>query len=332
MDIIHSPGVPVSYARSTDAADRDGSREPLRVGLVQHHWREDPAELKTVLTQAIGQAADAGSLAVFLPELTLSKYPASIRAGSNPARDAEDLLSGPTFEFAANAARQHNVSVHASLYERADGPDGLGFNTAVLVSPQGELLGRTRKTHIPVSVGYYEDTYFRGGPAGDAYPVYRPAELRGAAVGLPTCWDEWFPEVARLYSLAGAEVLVYPTAIGSEPSFPDFDHQALWQHVIVGHGITNGTFMVVPNRTGHEGDITFYGSSFISDPYGRVLVQAPRDKEALLMADLDLDQRKDWLDLFPFITTRRPDTYAELTADVDPSLPYGPLSTKAMAT
>lgn len=323
MDVVINHEPPISFARSTEP-----TRQPLRVALVQHRWRDDPAELRTALTGAIGQAADAGARAVFLPELTLSKYPANVRAGSNPARDAEHLLTGPTFDFAARAAQRHNVTVHASLYERADGPDGLGFNTAILVSPQGELLARTRKTHIPVSAGYYEDTYFRAGPAGDAYPVYRPAELDGAAVGLPTCWDEWFPEVARLYSLAGAEILVYPTAIGSEPTFPAFNTQPLWQHVIVGHGITNGTFMVVPNRTGHEGDITFYGSSFISDPYGRVLVQGPRDKEAVLVADLDLDQRRDWLDLFPFLTTRRPDTYAELTADVAADRPYGAVAAK----
>ncbi|MFK0004284.1 nitrilase-related carbon-nitrogen hydrolase [Paenarthrobacter sp. NPDC090522] len=318
MDIISNTTPPESFARS-----RESSRQPLRVALVQHRWRNDAAALRSVLTEAIGKAAAAGATSVFLPELTLSKYPANVRAGANPAQDAEDLLTGPTFDFAAAAASKHGVTVHASLYERADGDDGLGFNTAILVSPTGELLARTRKTHIPISAGYYEDTYFRAGPADDAYPVYRPAELDHAAVGLPTCWDEWFPEVARLYSLAGAEILVYPTAIGSEPTFPDFDHQPLWQHVITGHGITNGTFMVVPNRTGDEGDITFYGSSFISDPYGRVLVQAPRDKEAVLIADLDLDQRKDWLDLFPFLTTRRPDTYAELTREVDVERPYG---------
>lgn len=131
------------------------------------------------------------------------------------------------------------------------------------------------------------------------------------------------PRVARSYSLAGAEVLVYPTAIGSEPTFPAFDTQPLWQQVIVANGITSATFMVVPNRTGDEGDLTFYGSSFISDPYGRVLVAAPRDEEAVLVADLDLDARKDWLDLFPFLTTRRPDTYGSLTEPVDIGHPYG---------
>ncbi|MBJ7476788.1 nitrilase-related carbon-nitrogen hydrolase [Rhodococcus erythropolis] len=295
------------------AATTPSTSAPLRVGLVQHRWHEDQDDLYTELSEGIAAAAKLGASVVFLPELTLSRYPASSPADDNPGRQAEDLLTGPTLAFAAKAAAENQVLVHASLYERSEAEDGLGFNTAILVSPGGELLGRTRKLHIPVTAGYYEDTYFRGGPSEDAYPVH---EALGAKFGLPTCWDEWFPEVARAYSLAGAQVLVYPTAIGSEPDHPDFDTQPLWQQVIVGNGIANGTFMVVPNRHGSEGLITFYGSSFISDPYGRILVQAPRDESAVLVADLDLQHREDWLALFPFLATRRPDTYSTLTAPV----------------
>ncbi|MEV7395937.1 nitrilase-related carbon-nitrogen hydrolase [Aeromicrobium sp. NPDC092404] len=318
MKLLTADGALPSLAGSAS----EPQRPPLRVGLVQHRWRADPDELATVLHDAVGLAAAAGARAVFLPELTLSKYPADVRAPARPGEHAEDLSSGPTFALAARAAREHGVVVHASLYERADGPDGRGFNTAILVSVDGTLLARTRKTHIPVTAGYYEDTWFRPGPPDDAYPVVAVDRLE-ARLGLPTCWDEWFPEVSRAYSLAGAEILVYPTAIGSEPAFPDFDTQPLWRHVIVGNGITAGTFMVVPNRTGDEGALRFYGSSFISDPYGRVLVEAPRDEEAVLVADLDLQQRRDWLDLFPFLTTRRPDTYAALTRPVDAARPYG---------
>jgi N-carbamoylputrescine amidase len=140
----------------------------------------------------------------------------------------------------------------------------------------------------------------------------------GVRLGLPTCWDQWFPEVARLYALGGAELLVYPTAIGSEPEHPDFDSEPIWRQVIVGHAIANGMFIVVPNRYGDEGRITFYGSSFICDPYGRILVRAPRDDGAVLVADLDLAQRRDWLDLFPFMAGRRPESYGGLTERPSP--------------
>lgn len=318
--ITLTASAPDSLSRSTAS-----QRPPLRVGLVQHRWRPDAAELTKVLRDGIDRAAGAGATAVFLPEITLLRYPADTPAGPNPGEGAEDLTGGPTFALAAEAAQANGIFVHASLYEKAPAADGLGYNTAILVSPSGELVGRTRKMHIPISAGYYEDTYFRPGPASaddDPYPVYDPEGL-GARVGLPTCWDEWFPEVARNYSLGGAEIVVYPTAIGSEPVFPAFDTQPLWQQVIVANGISSGLFMVVPNRTGDEGTVSFYGSSFISDPYGRVLVQAPRDEEAVLVADLDLDQRRDWLELFPFLVTRRPDSYGRLTAPVDPAHPYG---------
>jgi N-carbamoylputrescine amidase len=135
-------------------------------------------------------------------------------------------------------------------------------------------VARTPKLHIPVTAGYYDDEYCQPGPAaGEPYPVY---ELLGSKIGLPTCWDEWFPEVARNSSLRGAEVLCYPTAIGSEPDHPEFDTAPLWQKVIVGNAIANGTFMVVPNRWGNEGALNFYGTSFICDPYGRILAEAGR--------------------------------------------------------
>lgn len=318
MQTLTNLTAPEALSRTTPT-----DRAPLRVGLVQHRWNPDADAMRQELLDAIKDAADLGAKAVFLPEIALLRYPADTRAPANPGLGAEDLLTGPTFSLAVDAARSNGIVVHASLYEKAEDADGLGFNTAIMVGPTGELLARTRKLHIPISAGYYEDTYFRPGPADDPYPVYAPDGLGGARIGLPTCWDEWFPEVARSYSLGGAEILAYPTAIGSEPTFPTFDTQPLWQQVIVANGISSGLFMVVPNRCGDEGDITFYGSSFISDPYGRVLVQAPRDEPAVLVADLDLDQRRDWLELFPFLLTRRPDTYSRLTEPVDTARPYG---------
>jgi N-carbamoylputrescine amidase len=301
---------------ASPARTRPSSRPPLRVGLVQHRWHPDPAEHEQALASGIRQAASEGARIVCLQELTLSRYFAITpdgpeRAGVVP----EELETGPTCTFARRLATETGAYVHASLYERADGADGLGYNTAIVVAPDGRLLSRTRKLHIPVTAGYHEDRYFRPGPAStDAFPLVELRDaLTEARIGCPTCWDQWFPELARAYSLAGAEVLIYPTAIGSEPDHPEFDTQPLWQQVIVANGISNGTFMVAVNRIGTEGPVTFYGSSFVSDPYGRILVQAPRDQPAVLVADLDLDQRRDWLELFPLLATRRPEAYTALT-------------------
>jgi len=304
--VILAPGIPDSPART-----RPAEREPFRIGAVQGRWHADPGEHRAALASGVRLAAEAGARLVCLQELTLSRYFAVEPGGPEAVgAEPEELPGGPTHRFAAELAAANGVHVHASLFERADEGDGLGFNTAILVAPDGGLVARTRKLHIPITAGYYEDRYFRPGPAGaDPFPVVALAEVK---LGLPTCWDQWFPELARAYSLAGAEVLVYPTAIGSEPDHPEFDTEPLWERVIVANGIANGVFMVAVNRTGEEAPLRFYGSSFISDPYGRVLVQAPRDEPAVLVADLDLDQRRDWLELFPFLTTRRPDAYGRL--------------------
>jgi N-carbamoylputrescine amidase len=304
--------VPESPART-----RPATRPPLRVGLVQQRWHPDATEHQRTLAEGIALAADQGAQIVCLQELTLSPYFAITPDGPQALGvEPEPIESGPTISFARSCSAASGVYVHASLFEQADRGDGLGFNTAILVAPDGALVQRTRKLHIPVTAGYYEDRYFRRGPAsgeGDPFPVVS-LKQSDAKLGLPTCWDQWFPELVRAYSLAGAEVLIYPTAIGSEPDHPGFDTEPLWQQVIVGNGIANGTFMVAVNRIGFEDPLTFYGSSFVSDPYGRILVQAPRDAPAVLVADLDLDQRRDWLELFPFLATRRPDTYGSLTA------------------
>jgi N-carbamoylputrescine amidase len=301
--------------RASPARKRESRRPLFRIGAVQERWHADADRHAEALAAGIRRAADAGAELVCLQELTLSRYFAVDADGPAVAGAIpEELPGGPTFEFAARMAGETGAHVHASLYERAEGEDGLGYNTAIVVAPDGRLVGKTRKLHIPVTAGYHEDRYFRPGPAegehGDgAFPLLA---LDDARFGLPTCWDQWFPELARAYSLAGAEVLIYPTAIGSEPDHPQFDTQPLWQRVIVGNAIANGLFMVAVNRIGEEGPLRFYGSSFICDPYGRVLVQAPREEPAVLVADLDLDERSDWLELFPLLDTRRPDAYASL--------------------
>ena len=173
---------------------RTPSRPPFRIGAVQLRWHEDPAVHRAALTEGATLAAAAGAHLVCLQELTLSRYFAIVETSADAS--PEPLPGGPTHEFAAQLARDVGVPVHASLWEAAD-DGGLGYNTAIVVAPTGELLARTRKVHIPITAGYYEDRYFRPGDTG--YPVIAIDEAR---FGFPTCWDQWFPEVAREYSLA----------------------------------------------------------------------------------------------------------------------------------
>lgn len=307
MRVYRQPPLPSLCPRPEAQARR------VCVAAVQMRWFPDAAVHKEQLAEGIRAGANGGADIVFLPELTLSRYPADTLPQERPDTLAEALEGGPTHVFAAELARECDVFVHASLYERTDSEDGLGFNTAIIVAPSGDIVAKTRKLHIPVTTGYYEDHYFRPGPADDAYPVHSVSfDTADLQIGLPTCWDEWFPEVARAYGLGGAELLAYPTAIGSEPDYPQFDTEPLLKATIVGHAIANGVFIVMANRFGQEGTLQFYGSSFIVDCFGRILAQAPRDESCVLLADIDLAQRQDWLTLFPFYGTRRPDTYSRL--------------------
>ncbi len=285
----------------------ESTQPVLRVGAVQCAWNPDATAHRDTLRRGVQIAAEHGARVVLLQELTLSTY--FCTAPDVPdalATYGEDVETGPTVTLARSFAAEFNVCVHASLYERT--ADERGFNTAICVDASGRLLARTRKTHIPEFPYYYEDQYFE--PADSDCPV---TEVAGVNFAFPTCWDQWFPELARSLSMDGAQVIVYPTAIGSEPHMPDADTQPMWHQMIAANGLANSTFMIAINRIGTEGPLTFYGSSFISDPYGRIVVEAPRDRPAVLIADLDLGQRDDAL-TFGLMYTRRPDRYRRLQA------------------
>jgi N-carbamoylputrescine amidase len=286
-------------------AEPPSGRDPIRIGAVQCAWDSDPTAHRTTLAEGIRLAASHGAKVICLQELTLAPYFATGPDNQEAARGyAEDIGDGPTTAFAGRMAAETGSTIHASLYENDN--EGQGFNTAIAVDPDGTVRARTRKMHIPQFSYYHEDRYFARGDSG--FPVI---DLDGIGFAFPTCWDQWNPELARIYSLEGAEVIVYPTAIGSEPDLGEFDTMPLWRQMITTNGLANATFMVAINRIGTEGPLTFYGSSFISDPYGRVVVQAPRDLPAVLVADLDLDQRRDWM-TFGLFETRRPDQYLRL--------------------
>lgn len=299
FQLFEGPSLP------SPARTKPSNRGLLRIAAVQTSWHADAAAHRTVLATGVRLAAKNGARVVCLQELTLSPYFAARPDRVDEAvAFAESIPDGPTTTLARELARETGAAIHASLYEHS--ASGRGYNTAICVAPDGRLLARTRKMHIPCFPGYHEDRYFEAGDSG--FPV---VEIAGARFGFPTCWDQWFPELARCYSLRGADVIVYPTAIGSEPHLGSFNTEPLWEQMIRANGLANATFMVAVNRVGHEEPLDFYGSSFISDPYGRLLVQAPRDADAVIMADLDLDQRRDWLD-FGLMATRRPSQYAPL--------------------
>ena len=277
-------------------------RNPFRIALIQEPWHGSVEIQKEEITAAVQAASEFAPDLIILTELSL--YPYACTRPDAQADFVPEKLNGMSVSFATELARSSGAHVVISMYEDAGDQH---FNTAVTVAPSGEIVLKTRKTHIPVTAGYYEDKYFS---QGDSTPAV--VKINDALVGTPTCWDQWFPELAREYGLINTDLLCYPTAIGSEPDHPDFDTEPLWRQMMVAHGISNGLFVAAVNRTGTEDGITFYGSSFISDPYGRVLARAGQEGSSLLVTDLDLDQKRDWLTLFPFFKTRRPSVYKNI--------------------
>jgi N-carbamoylputrescine amidase len=277
-------------------------RTPLRIAGIQEPWHGSVEKQKLEISTAVQAASEFAPDLIILTELTL--YPYACTRPDAQADFVPEKLDGMSVSFAAELARSSGAHVLISLYEDAGDKN---YNSALTVAPDGQIVLKTRKTHIPVTAGYYEDKYFA---QGDSSPAVM--KIKDALVGSPTCWDQWFPELAREYGLINTDLLCYPTAIGSEPDHPDFDTEPLWRQMMLAHGIANGLFVAAVNRTGQEDGIDFYGSSFISDPYGRILARAGKSDSAVLVADLDLDQKRDWLTLFPFFKTRRPSVYKNI--------------------
>lgn len=286
------------------------------IGLVQENWKADPKAHAQALRAGVKRAAAHGAKLVCLQELTLHRYFGDDLRAEN-FELAEPLEKGPSGKMFAKLAKEFGVHVVGSLFEVSSARKGkedaygLGrkhfYNTAVIYDPQGKLCAFTRKQHIPQGTGYEEIYYFE--PGDSNYPVH---DLGFVKIGVPTCYDQWFPEMARICALKGAELLVYPTAIGSEPNFGAFDSMPRWQTVMRAHAISNGVFVAAINRTGDEGLINFYGSSFVCDPTGEVLAQAPRGEPAVLIANLRQDTLEMWREMFPLIKQRQPHTYGEL--------------------
>lgn len=292
---------------------RHSDLRTVRIGLVQEKWRPEPAKHAAALRKGVLKAAEQGAQLVCLQELTLHRYFGDVM-DKQLFSLAEPLGDGPTSQLCSALAKEAGVFVVGSLYEKGQPlkkaqRTGIPhfYNTAVIFDPQGKLHGFTRKQHIPKGAGYEEEFYFE--PGDSDYPVH---DLGFIKLAVPTCYDQWFPEMARICAIKGAELIVYPTAIGSEPNFPKFDSQPRWQAVMVAHAIANGVFVAAVNRTGQENMVKFYGSSFVCDPTGNILAQAPRNTPAVITADLDFSVFDFWRKLFPLIEQRKPATYKAL--------------------
>ena len=278
----------------------------VTIALVQSKCSTSKEDNVGMALARIAEAAAAGAKVVCLPELFAGHYPCQ---SEDHRKFAEaEPIPGPTSQVLAEAARRHGVVLIGSLFERR-GP-GLYHNTAVVWDADGRQAGLYRKMHIPDDPCYYEKFYFTPGDLG--FPSF---PTRYGRVGVGVCWDQWFPEAARLVALSGAEMIFYPTAIGwlghEKAQFGASQHAA-WETVMRGHAVANGLFVAAANRTGVEGQLEFWGASFVAGPDGNLLAKASHDREELLLAECDLDQidfvRTHW----PFLRDRRIDAYGDL--------------------
>ncbi len=277
--------------------------QKLRIAIIQTRWPGTRQAIQEVYRQKIAETAQRGAELICLQEFTLSPYFASTLDPSG-FDWAEALEGGPTHQFLGQLASTHGIYIIGSIFER----DGEKFwDTATIYNPQGQLHGYTRKVHIPQGEGYHEDHFFAG---SDQFPIH---EVLGVKIAIPTCYDQWFPEMSRICALNGAEFIFYPTAIGSEPTSPAVDTRDSWQTVMRGQAIASGVFIAAANRVGVEG-VTFYGSSFVCEPNGALIAQASRNRDEILITELDPAALEEWRRLFPLLKQRRPGVYDRICA------------------
>jgi N-carbamoylputrescine amidase len=288
-----------------------GAPSRFRVGLVQMRCGTDPAANVARAVDGVREAAAKGAGIVCLPELFRTQY--FCQREDAALFDLAEPIPGPTSERMAAAAKEHGVSIVASLFERRAA--GVYHNTAVVLDADGRLVGRYRKMHIPDDPLYYEKFYFTPGDLG-----FAAFDTNVGKVGTLVCWDQWYPEGARLTALAGADVLFYPTAIGWHPSEKaEYGERqvAAWQTIQRSHAIANGVYVAAVNRVGHEGPadggLEFWGGSFVCDPFGTVTAEAPRDDEAVLVVECDRAWQEDVRRNWPFLRDRRIDAYGAIT-------------------
>ena len=295
----------------------------MKIGIIQQHNTADREDNKVRLAEKIRQVAGEGAELVVLQELHNGLYFCQTEDVS--VFDQAEPIPGPSTDFFGELAKELQVVIVTSLFERR--ATGLYHNTAVVLEKDGTIAGKYRKMHIPDDPGYYEKFYFTPGDLG-----FQPIDTSVGRLGVLVCWDQWYPEAARLMALAGAELLIYPTAIGFDPNDTQEEQQRqrmAWQTVQRGHAVANGLPVITVNRVGSEatGDsgysrdsgqseesaIPFWGTSFVAGPQGELLYEAPADAEATAVIDVDMQRSEQVRRWWPFLRDRRIDRYGDLT-------------------
>lgn len=306
--------LPLCFHTKAEGRGRRLLMKELKIGILQQHNVADTRTNMKRLAEGIADLAHRGAELVILQELHNSLYFCQTENVEN--FDLAEPIPGPSTDFYGNLARELGVVIVTSLFEKR--APGLYHNTAVVIEKDGSIAGRYRKMHIPDDPAYYEKFYFTPGDLG-----FHPVDTSVGRLGVLVCWDQWYPEAARLMALQGAEMLVYPTAIGYESSDTDEEKQRqreAWTTVMRGHAVANGLPVIAVNRVGYEpdpsgqtGGIQFWGSSFAAGPQGELLYRASESKEESVVVSINLDHSEQVRRWWPFLRDRRIDEYGAIT-------------------
>ncbi|MCR5512494.1 MAG: carbon-nitrogen hydrolase [Prevotella sp.] len=279
----------------------------MKIGIIQQHNGEDAKANVLNLATKIRKLAKEGSELIVLQELHNSLY--FCKQEDVNLFDLAEPIPGPSTTFFGDLAKELGVVIVTSLFERR--ATGLYHNTAVVLEKDGTIAGKYRKMHIPDDPGYYEKFYFTPGDLG-----FQPIQTSVGKLGVLVCWDQWYPEAARLMALAGAELLIYPTAIGYDPNDTKDEQERqriAWQTVQRGHAVANGLPVVTVNRCGEEEGVPFWGTSFVAGPQGELLYEAPIHQEVETIVEVDMQRSEQVRRWWPFLRDRRIDAYENIT-------------------
>lgn len=279
----------------------------MKIGIIQQHNTADIADNKSRLAVKIADLAKAGAELIVLQELHNGLYFCQVEDVNN--FDLAETIPGPSTAFFGELAKEYGVVIVTSLFERR--APGLYHNTAVVLEKDGDIAGIYRKMHIPDDPGYYEKFYFTPGDLG-----FKPVETSLGKLGVLVCWDQWYPEAARLMALQGAELLIYPTAIGYDPhdTKEEQERQRMaWQTVQRGHAVANELPVITVNRVGEEDGVPFWGTSFVAGPQGELLYEASTTEEECVIVEVDMQRSEQVRRWWPFLRDRRIEEYKDIT-------------------